>query len=235
VGLDAEVPTVPTRSRMYAPKHFAQTDPALLRDAIRRFGPGELITYGSDGIEASLIPMLISDDAGTISGHQAKANRQWSRADTSVPALVIWQGADGFVSPNFYPSKLEDGKVVPTWNYLVVQARGTITFHHEREWKRSQVTALTDWHEAGSTVPWSVDDAPEDYIDGMLSAIVGFEIGVTSIEGKWKLSQNRSRQDMAGVIAGLAARHEARADELASEMAAEMAQELAAEEPGASS
>jgi transcriptional regulator len=227
---------------MYAPKHFAQTDPALLREAIRRFGPGELVTYGSDGIEASLLPMLISDDVSTITGHQAKANRQWSRADTSVPALVIWQGAEAFVSPNFYPSKLEDGKVVPTWNYLVVQARGTITFHHEREWKRSQVTALTDWHEAGSAAPWSVGDAPEDYIDGMLSAIVGFEVRVTSIEGKWKLSQNRSREDRAGVISGLAARHEARADELAREMAGELTEELAGQpvadpdpEPGAPS
>jgi transcriptional regulator len=206
---------------MYAPKHFAKTEPVLLRDAIRRFGPGELITYGSDGIEASLIPMLISDDVRTITGHQAKANRQWSRADPSVPVLAIWRGADAFVSPNFYPSKLEDGKVVPTWNYLVVQARGTIAFHHEREWKRSQVAALTDWHEAGSAAPWSIDDAPDDYIDGRLSAIVGFDIQVTSIEGKWKLSQNRSEQDIAGVIAGLAARHEPGADQLAGEMAAE--------------
>jgi transcriptional regulator len=206
---------------MYAPKHFAKTEPVLLRDAVRRFGPGELITYGNDGIEASLIPMLISDDASTISGHQAKANRQWSRADTSVPVLVIWRGADAFVSPNFYPSKLEDGKVVPTWNYLVVQARGTIAFHHEREWKRSQVAALTDWHEAGSAAPWSIYDAPDDYIDGRLSAIVGFEIQVTSIEGEWKLSQNRSEEDVAGVISGLAARHEAGADQLAGEMVAE--------------
>lgn len=206
---------------MYAPKHFAQTEPVILRDAVRRFGPGELITYGSDGIDASLIPMLISDDVSTITGHQARANRQWSRADISVPVLVVWRGADAFVSPNFYPSKLEDGKVVPTWNYLVVQARGTISFHHEREWKRSQVAALTDWHEAGSAAPWSIDDAPADYIDGRLSAIVGFDIQVTSIEGKWKLSQNRSEEDIAGVISGLAARHEPGAGRLVAEMTAE--------------
>jgi transcriptional regulator len=206
---------------MYAPKHFAQTDPVFLRDAIRRFGPGQLITYGSDGIEASLIPMLISDDVSTITGHQARANRQWSRADTSVPVLVVWRGADAYVSPNFYPSKSVDGKVVPTWNYLAVQARGTIAFHHEPKWKRTQVAALTDWHEAGSAKPWSVDDAPSDYIDGRLSAIVGFEIRITSIEGEWKLSQNRSEADVAGVISGLANRHQAGADALAGEMVTE--------------
>jgi len=188
---------------MYAPTHFAESDPTVLRDAVRRIGAGELITLGSDGLEASFIPLLMSDDAGTVTGHLAKGNGQWKRADPSVPALITWVGPDAYVSPTYYPSKQEHGKVVPTWNYITVQAKGAVRFQQDPEWKRAHVAALTDAHEAALPSPWSIDDAPADFIDGMVGAIVGIEFRVTSLEGKWKLSQNRPRPDIAGVISGL--------------------------------
>jgi transcriptional regulator len=188
---------------MYAPPHFAESDPGVLRDAVRSIRAGELITVGSDGLEASFIPLLISDDAGTVTGHLAKGNGQWKRADVSVPALVTWVGPDAYISPSYYPSKREHGKVVPTWNFITVQAKGILTLHEDDAWKRSHVASLTDAHEAALSAPWSVDDAPSDFIDGLVKAIVGIELRVTSIEGKWKLSQNRSAADIAGAVAGL--------------------------------
>ncbi len=190
---------------MYAPPHFAESDPEVLRDAVRSIRAGHLVTLGSEGLESSYLPLLMSDDAGTVTGHLARANRQWRRADPSVEALVTWVGAAAYVSPNYYPSKQEHGMVVPTWNFITVQARGTLTFHEEDEWKRGQVTSLTEFHEGRLPTPWSVDDAPAEYVDAMLLAIVGFEVRLTTLEGKWKLSQNRSDADVAGVIAGLEA------------------------------
>jgi transcriptional regulator len=191
---------------MYAPKHFAESDPAVLRKAVRRIRAGQLITAGSDGLEASFIPLLISDDVGTVTGHLAKANSQWKRADLSVPALVTWVGPDAYVSPSYYPSKQEHGRVVPTWNFITIQAEGMLSFHEDDDWKRCHVEALTNFHEEALPAPWSVDDAPSEFIDGLLNSIVGFELCVTSIEGKWKLSQNRPEADVAGVILGLESR-----------------------------
>ena len=200
--LDAAAPTV-FAGAMYLPRHFAETDPTTLRDAVRQIRAGELITYGSEGIEASFVPLLISEDATTVTGHLAKANGQWQRADLSVPALVTWVGPYAYVSPSYYPSKAEDGRVVPTWNYTAVQAKGVLILHEEARWKRDHVESLTGFHEHGFPEPWSVQDAPEDYIDKLLKSIVGLEIRLTSLSGKWKLSQNRSQPDVAGVIAGL--------------------------------
>jgi transcriptional regulator len=188
---------------MYAPTPFAESDPNVLRDAVRTIGAGELITVGSEGLEASFIPLLISDDAATVTGHLAKGNGQWKRADVSVPALVSWVGPDAYISPNYYPSKREHGKVVPTWNFITVQAKGILSFHEDDAWKRSHVSSLTDVHEAGFPTPWSVDDAPSEFIDRMVTAIVGVELRVNAIEGKWKLSQNRPPPDIAGAISGL--------------------------------
>ncbi len=176
-----------------------------LRDAVRQIGAGQLITYGKDGLEASFVPLLISDDAGTITGHLAKANGQWKRVDPSVPALVAWVGPSAYVSPTYYPSKAESGRVVPTWNYTAVQANGTLILHDEDEWKRRHVEALTNFHEHRLPTPWSLEDAPRDFVDGKIGAIVGVEIRLTSLVGTWKLSQNRSRRDIDGVIAGLVA------------------------------
>lgn len=188
---------------MYQPPGFAVTDETTLRDAIRAIGLGELITVGSCGPEATRIPLLVSDDAKVLRGHLARANPQWANADLSVPVLVCWHGPNTYISPNFYPSKLEEGKVVPTWNYITVQARGSMVVHDDVPWVRQVVEDLTDLHEAGSAQPWSVEDAPPSYVEAMAKAVVGVEIKVTSLEGKWKLSQNRPVRDFEGVIAGL--------------------------------
>jgi transcriptional regulator len=189
---------------MYSPGHFNESDPTVLRNVIRDLGAGELITSVDDGPEASFIPLLISDESDRITGHLAKANRQWERADLSRPVLVTWRGPNAYISPSYYPSKAEHGKVVPTWNYITVQARGTLVLHQDSEWKRNLVASLTDRHESTFPMPWSIDDAPADFIESSLRAIVGIEVLVTSIEGKWKLSQNRPAPDVAGVISGLA-------------------------------
>jgi transcriptional regulator len=190
---------------MYAPPHVAESDPVVLRDAARTIGVGHLVTLGADGLDASFVPLVIDDEAAVVTGHLARANRQWCRADTTVEALLTWVGPDAYISPNYYPSTRVHGKVVPTWNFLTVQARGTLVVHEDNDWKRAQVTELTVVHESSLPEPWSVDDAPADYIDARLGAIVGFEVRLTSIVGKWKLSQDRSDADVAGVIAALRA------------------------------
>jgi len=210
---------------MYAPKHFAVFDPATLRDAARRLSAGQLITVGPEGPEASFIPLLVSDDVRTVTGHLARANGQWRRADPSVPALVTWVGPDAYVSPGYYPSKTEHGKVVPTWNFISIQARGSLRFHDDDGWKRAHVASLTTAHERAMPQPWSVDDAPSGYIDGLVRSIVGVELEVTSIQGKWKLSQNRPEPDILGVIRGLEAEGSCGATALAREMA--VAREMA--------
>jgi transcriptional regulator len=188
---------------MYNPKHFSQTDRLVIVDTIRQLGAADVITYGSDGIDASFLPLLIDDAATVLRGHFARANRQWKRVDVSVPALVSWRGPDTYISPSLYPTKAETGKVVPTWNYIAIQARGTIVIHDDPLWVEDLVRSLTDVHEATQTVPWSVDDAPRDYLDSMIAGIVGVEVRITSLEAKWKLSQNKSEADIAGIRDGL--------------------------------
>jgi transcriptional regulator len=173
---------------------------------------------GSNGPDASFIPLLISDDLRTVTGHLAKANGQWKRADVSVPAMISWVGPDAYVSPNYYPTKQEHGKVVPTWNFITIQASGSLSFHEDDDWKLSQVSSLTDFNESDSASPWHVSDAPSEYIDTMLKAIVGFELRVTSLEGKWKLSQNRATRDIDGVVNGLRAIGSEKASDVAHEM-----------------
>lgn len=190
---------------MYNPSHFAEPDPAVLRDAARGFETGELITVGSDGLEASLLPLLVSDSGNLVTGHLARANRQWKRADPAVAALVTWRSPSAYVSPSYYPSKGKSGEVVPTLDYVTIQARGSLVIHHDDEWIRHLVRSLTERHEGGLGHPWSIDDAPGDFIDARLREIVGIELQVTSWEGKWKLSQNRSAEDVDGVIDALSA------------------------------
>jgi len=207
---------------MDVPRDFAESDPDVLRDTVRSIRAGELITVGADGPEASFLPLLISDDAGAVTGHLARANGQWRRADLSVPALITWVGPYAYVSPSYYPSKREHGKAVPTWNFITVQARGVLTLHEDDGWKRAHVAALSDFHEAALPAPWSIDDAPTEYIDGLVKGIVGIELRVTSIEGKWKLSQNQTAQDIAGAMAGLASEGPGPAATVAREMGAAM-------------
>jgi transcriptional regulator len=188
---------------MYNPGAFQETDPIVLRETVRELGVGELITFGTEGIEASIVPILIDDDVSCLTAHLARANRQWRNADVTVPALVTFRGPDAYVSPGYYPSKQEHGKVVPTWNYITVQARGDLTIHDDPAWTRALVDRLTRHHEQRFEKPWSTDDAPTDFIDALVKTIVGVEIRLSSIEGKWKLSQNRPEADRVGVKAGL--------------------------------
>ena len=169
----------------------------------------QLVTLTDDGLVATPLPMLYETDTdcpGSLVGHVARANRQWAQASTTVEALAIFTGANAYISPNWYPSKAEHGKAVPTWAYETVHIRGHFVVHDEVEWKRALVTRLTERHESQFAEPWTVADAPPDYIDTMLKAIVGIEVRITSIQAKRKLNQNRPEPDIAGTIAGLTER-----------------------------
>jgi transcriptional regulator len=181
---------------MYVPDHFREDRPDVLQDTIRRIGFATLVTTG---MEANHLPMLLQD--GMLRGHVARANPVWKAGDGA--ALAIFLGPHAYVSSSWYPSKAETGKAVPTWNYLTVHARGHIRWIQDTAWLHNHVAGLSDTHEAGRAEPWSVTDAPAAYIDSLVRAIVGFEITIESLEGKWKLSQNRSAADQGGVRDGL--------------------------------
>ncbi|MGV8889014.1 MAG: FMN-binding negative transcriptional regulator [Pseudomonas sp.] len=193
---------------MYNPSSFAIEDLHELHQQILGTRLAVLVTHGDQGLQASHLPLLLSSDQGpngTLYGHFAKANPQWKALQNGAEALVIFAGADAYISPGFYPSKAEHGKVVPTWNYVAVHAYGTAEVFTDADRLRNLVSALTDRHEAGRASPWKVADAPADYIDGMLKAIVGFAMPIQRLEGKRKLGQNRNAADIAGVREGLAA------------------------------
>ncbi len=194
---------------MYLPAHFAESRPEVLRKLVRERPLGLLVTRGDDdGVVADDIPFVldVEDDTGlgVLRAHVARANPLWRTARTDVESLVVFQGPQGYVSPAWYPGKAEHGKVVPTWNYVVVQARGTLRPIDDREWLRAFVDRLTTRHEGTRPVPWAMSDAPADYIETMLGAIVGIELVVTSLVGKWKMSQNRPMADRQGVADGIA-------------------------------
>ena len=203
---------------MYTPRAFALDDLPELQQLIRHTRLAQLVTFGEHGLQASHLPLLLNPDEGpngTLYGHLAKANRQWQDLQNGSEALVIFAGAEAYVSPGFYPAKAEHGKVVPTWNYLAVHAYGQAEVFTEAERLLTLVSALTDRHENGRAQPWKVSDAPVDYIDGMLKAIVGFALPIQRLQGKRKLSQNRSAADIAGVREGLAASFDVRDQTLA--------------------
>jgi transcriptional regulator len=193
---------------MYTPSSFAINDLHDLQQQILDTRLAVLVTHGEQGLQASHLPLLLRPDQGpngTLYGHFARANPQWKALQDGAQALVIFAGAEAYVSPGFYPSKAEHGKVVPTWNYVAVHAYGTAEVFTDADRLRDLVSALTDRHEAGRNNPWKVADAPAEYIDAMLKAIVGFALPIERLEGKRKLSQNRSTADIAGVREGLAA------------------------------
>ena len=162
----------------------------------------QLVTVAEDGTpDATFMPVLMRD--GVLIGHVARANPHWKRIVDGSPALAVVTGPDAYVSPSLYATKAEHGRVVPTWNYSAVHVRGVVRVHDDPEWVRGVVTALTERFEGTRETPWAVTDAPERYVAGQLRAIVGVSITVESVEGKAKLSQNRSAEDVAGVIAGL--------------------------------
>ena len=203
---------------MYTPRAFALDDLPQLQQLIQHTRLAQLVTVGGHGLQASHLPLLLNPDegpSGTLYGHVAKANRQWQDLQNGSEALVIFAGAEAYVSPAFYPAKAEHGKVVPTWNYLAVHAYGQADVFTDAQRLLTLVSALTDRHESGRTQPWKVTDAPADYIEGMLKAIVGFALPIQRLEGKRKLSQNRSAADIAGVREGLAASTDVRDQTLA--------------------
>ena len=191
---------------MYLPKHFEQNDAAVLAAAMHAHPLATLIVATVDGPTADLIPLEFHPEVGaygTLRGHVARANPLWRAAGAAV--LAVFHGPQAYVSPNWYPSKREHGKVVPTWNYTMVQARGTLRAIEDAPWVHTLVTQLTDRHESTQAASWAVSDAPDDYVQQMLRAIVGIEIELRSLVGKWKVSQNRSLSDRQGVAEGLAA------------------------------
>lgn len=193
---------------MYLPPAFAEDRLPVLHDAIRSARLATLVTMGSDGLEASHVPLLLDAEAGphgTLLGHVSRANPQWRRLSPEVPALAIVTGPDAYVTPSWYETKRQTGKVVPTWNYVAVHAYGRLELFEDPEQLRDVVIRLTDRHEAGRPDAWAVSDAPEDFLRGLLKGIVGFRLPIARIEGKWKLSQNRPAEDRAGVAAGLRA------------------------------
>jgi transcriptional regulator len=189
---------------MYLPKHFEQTDPAALHGLMVAHPLATLITPGADGITADAVPLEHHPALGVLRGHVARANPLWKHADGQA-VLAVFNGPQAYVSPSWYPSKAATHKVVPTWNYTVVHAHGVLRAVDSAPWLHSLVSGLTDHHERPRAAPWSVGDAPADYVQQMLRAIVGIEIRVTRLVGKWKLSQNRSDADRHGVADGLAA------------------------------
>jgi transcriptional regulator len=194
---------------MYLPKHFEETRAEPLHALIRTQPLGLLVTLDNAGLQANPVPFLLDPNPaggpGILRAHVARANPLWRDTRTEVEALVVFQGPQAYISPGWYPSKAEHGKVVPTWNYVTVQARGTLRAVDDASWVRAFVTRLTTTHEAVQAKPWAVTDAPPDYIDTMTRAIVGIEITLTALTGKWKVSQNRSAADRAGVVSGLGA------------------------------
>jgi transcriptional regulator len=175
-----------------------------VRPFVAAVGTAQLVTVGEDGApDATFLPVLWEGDR--LVGHLARANGHWRRIVDGSPALAVVTGADTYVSPSWYASKAEHGRVVPTWNYTVVHLRGRVVVHDDPPWVRALVTRLTDRHEQQRAEPWAVADAPEDYVEKNLRPIMGVEVVVESVEAKAKLSQNRSDEDRAGVAAGLAA------------------------------
>lgn len=194
---------------MYIPTHFAPDDEAV-HELLSQHGAADLVTAGPDGLESTMMPFFYDRERGTLAGHFARNNDHWRRVD-GRDALVIVRGPDAYVSPTWYPSKAEHGRVVPTWNYVVAHVHGAVTIYDDPDWLAGLVRRLTDHHEAGRSAPWSVDDAPERYVQGQLRAIVGVEVAIRRIDAKFKLSQNRPEADIDGVVAGLRADGDERA------------------------
>lgn len=200
---------------MYQPPHFVETDPDVLHSLIDEVGTGLLVTSGEGGPTANLLPFRLDRQAGILRAHLARANPQIAELKAGAPLLVVFQAASTYITPSFYKTKQESGKVVPTWNYVMVQVRGRAKITDDAGWLGHQIRDLTDTHEAGLDKPWSVDDAPESYIASQIKGIVGLEIAITAMDGKWKASQNRVEADRQGVAEGLAQRSDSASRQMA--------------------
>jgi transcriptional regulator len=196
---------------MYIPAHFAPDD-VTVGELLHHHGAADLVTVTADGLVATMLPFVYMPEAGArgaLHGHLARNNPQW-KLPAQGEAMAIVHGPDAYISPTWYASKAEHGRVVPTWNYVTAHVYGELIVHDDPAWTEDLVCRLTAKHEAGSARPWSVDDAPPEYIAGQLRAIVGVELAITRIEAKAKLSQNRPEADVDGVITGLRARGDGR-------------------------
>jgi transcriptional regulator len=190
---------------MYQPHLFREDHLETLHSLIRAHPLATLVTAGSGGLLANLVPFTLVDggDKGTLRAHVAKANDQVDALRSGAETLVVFQGPDAYITPSWYVSKREHGRVVPTWNYAVVQVRGTPHIIDDADWLRAQIQDLTASQEHKRSAPWTVNDAPEPFISGQIRSIIGVEIPISIIEGKWKVSQNRSAADRQGVEEGL--------------------------------
>ena len=193
---------------MYIPRFNALDDVAEIQSLVLQVGSAQLVTTGTDGYPAaSMLPVIWEPEGSRLVMHMAKANQHWKAIEPDTPALAVVTGPEAYISPAWYATKVEHGKVVPTWNYSAVHFSGRVTVHHDADWVREAVTRLTDLHEArreaAGLEPWSVDDAPDKYVTGQLRAIVGIDFLVDKVEAKAKYSQNRSDADRAGVVDGL--------------------------------
>ncbi|HBH51507.1 MAG TPA: transcriptional regulator [Planctomycetaceae bacterium] len=203
---------------MYIPPAFREDRPEVLHAWIRAHPLGTLVTIGDQGLEANQIPWWLEvAETGKLRllGHVARANPLGQSSATQPEVLVIFQGPSQYISPGWYPTKQEHGRVVPTWNYVVVHAHGRVVFHEDPSWIRAQLERLTDQMEANQPRPWSVGDAPPEYIAALLKSVVGVEILVNRLEGKWKVSQNQPEINRAGVIRALSKMPDSAAQEMA--------------------
>lgn len=203
---------------MYIPKHFEQPSIETMHELMRARPLATLVTLASGGLEANHIPLYLMDAPtpfGTLRGHVARANPLWRDFEKEFEVLAIFQGPDAYITPSWYATKQETGKVAPTWNYAVVHAYGTLRAIDDAGWVREHLETLTDHHEANFPKPWAVSDAPGEFIEEAIKAIVGVEIAITRLSGKWKASQNQPAQNRAGVIEGLRVRAEGGTAEMA--------------------
>jgi transcriptional regulator len=203
---------------VYIPPTFAEHDVHVLHAFIEAHPLGALVTSSENGLFATHLPLVLDRDRGrygTLQGHIARANPHHELAGEGSEALVLFTGADAYVTPSLYPSKAKHGKVVPTWNYVAVHAHGTLRFVTEPTALRRHLEQLTTQHESSRPRPWSIADTPDGYVDKLLGAIVGVEIEITRLDGKWKMSQNRPAEDVAGVIEGLGTSDDPRQREVA--------------------
>ena len=208
---------------MYQPAHFREDDLAVQHALIRAHPLGWLVTLGSAGLSANAVPFVLDGGAGKLGMlrcHVARPNPVWQDFDAKVEALVVFQGVERYITPSWYATKRETGKVVPTWNYATVHAYGTLKVHDDRDWLAKNVAELTAMQETAREAPWAVSDAPAEFIAAQLRGIVGLEIEINRLEGKWKVSQNRPAADVDGVIGGLKAEGVAEAEAMAAMVAA---------------
>jgi transcriptional regulator len=191
---------------MYIPKANEENRIEVLHDFMESQPLASLVTMGESGLFASHLPMVLERGTGThglLKGHLSRANKQWRDFQPSVEALAIFSGPQHYITPSWYAEKFETGKAVPTWNYVVVHVYGHLKVIEDAEWLMEHLKFLTSIHESGMSAPWQMSDAPADFIESMVKGIVGLELPIERIEGKWKISQNRSDRDRAGVAEGL--------------------------------